>query len=115
MKILRYRDYPENYNWLPQEKQKALIDYFNKEQSKINKMRIQKYSNIIYVKSFTSHKDLKDYINLLQSNLYAARDALQEIGIYMEYNWIGDRSKWILVDLDRALFEEECIKSMEEF
>lgn len=115
MKVLRYRDYPENYDWLPQEKQQILIEYFNKEQSKIIKMRIQKYSNRIYLEDFALRQDLDDYIGFLQSCLYAARDTLQEIGICMEYSWIGDRDKWILVDLDRALFEEECIKSMEEF
>lgn len=113
--VLDFTDYPDNYDWLPQETKNKILDFFNTRQKEVDDLRYKrfKYDNTIYYKSNAQNDE--QLANHKQSELYVARNALRLVGIFVEYGWLGNSREWILVNYDRALSEYERIRSIEEF
>lgn len=96
--------YPENYDWLPKDKQQAILNYLTdaKEQSDIWYMRYLQNQNTpnadIYKKIWQEYFDKCDAI---------AYFLARTLGIYIEYNWCGHRNKYFLATYNDAVAEND--------
>lgn len=96
-------DYPQNYDWLSQEKQQAIIDMLNE-----NRESSWRLYRMARSKDFQKHADFLErqwHTRLDREN--AMVDLLDAIGVKIEYDWIGHRGTYFLATYDDALAQQE--------
>ena len=104
-------EYPQNYNWLPQEKQQAIVDIMNElYQDKLETFRMARS------KSFTPVEGYHDFLEQMWKNKcqreYGMMDMLDALGIKVEYDWVGHRRTHFLATYDDALAQQDYYNSV---
>lgn len=95
--------YPQNYDWLPQEKQQAIIDMMNETSD--SRSRLYRMARS---KDFQNHADfLERQWRKWRDREDAMIDMLDAIGIKVGYNWVGHRGTYFLATYDDALAQQD--------
>lgn len=96
-------DYPQNYDWLPQEKQQAIIDVMNENcDSRVRLFRMARS------KDFQKHADfLECQWRKRCDRENVMLDILDALGIKVEYDWVGHRGTYFLATYDDALAQQD--------
>ena len=94
-------DYPLNYDWLPKEKQEAILKVLNKQQRKLD----SKYQEFCDTYKPCFEDRIACQRDLFNKYIAPMTTILDAMDIQVRYNWAGDRNQWILVDYDRAELE----------
>lgn len=96
-------EYPQNYDWLPQEKQQAIIDTLNETSD--SRLRLYRMA---CSKDFQEHADfLERQWQKKYEREYAMMDMLDALGIKVEYDWAGHRGTYFLATYDDALAQQD--------
>lgn len=96
-------EYPQNYDWLPQEKQQAIIDMLNETSD--SRLRLYRMARS---KDFQEHADfLERQFQKKCDREYAMMDMLDALGIKVEYDWAGHRGTYFLATYDDALAQQD--------
>lgn len=96
-------EYPQNYDWLPQEKQQAIIDMMNETSDSRSRLYQMARS-----KDFQKHADfLERRWRKWCDREDAMMDMLDAIGIKVEYDWVGHRGTYFLATYDDALAQQD--------
>lgn len=86
-------DYPSDYSWMPEQTKLNLLDWFDNE----NRMWKRGLDA-----SASSDPDVAKYGRVLTrkslSNIHIAQEVLREMGIFVEYNWVGHRGQYFLAN-----------------
>lgn len=94
-------EYPQNYDWLTPEQQKAVLDH-------INALDDDTKEFFRALKSDDEHSDtLERMWREAHVKLNAAIDAYAAIGIKVEFGWIGHRSEYFLATYVDAFKEQD--------
>ena len=94
-------EYPQNYDWLTPEQQKAVLDH-------INALDDDTKEFFRALKSDDEHSDtLERMWREAHVKLNAAIDAYATIGIKVEFGWIGHRSEYFLATYVDAFKEQD--------
>lgn len=94
-------EYPQNYDWLTPEQQKAVLDHINALDD-----YTKEFSRAL--KSDDEHSDTLEWMwRDAQVKLNAAIDAYAAIGIKVEFGWIGHRSEYFLATYIDAFREQD--------
>ena len=94
-------EYPQNYDWLTPEQQKAVLDH-------INALDDDTKEFFRALKSDDEHSDtLERMWRDAHVKLNAAIDAYAAIGIKVEFGWIGHRSEYFLATYVDAFKEQD--------
>ncbi len=99
-------EYPQNYDWLTPEQQKAVLDHIN---------ALDDYTKKLFraLKSDDEHSDTLEWMwRDAQVKLNAAIDAYAAIGIKVEFGWIGHRSEYFLATYVDAFREQDYYDDM---
>lgn len=99
-------EYPQNYDWLTPEQQKAVLDHIN---------ALDDYTKELSraLKSDDEHSDTLEWMwRDAQVKLNAAIDAYAAIGIKVEFGWIGHRSEYFLATYVDAFREQDYYDDM---
>ena len=99
-------EYPQNYDWLTPEQQKAVLDHIN---------ALDDYTKELSraLKSDDEHSDtLERMWREAHVKLNAAIDAYAAIGIKVEFGWIGHRSEYFLATYVDAFREQDYYDDM---
>lgn len=93
--------YPYDYDWLPEEKRQAILDWLNDA----TKTRDSYFENS---RSFVNEiaKAYRGYYKDQCARIRSAVSILEALGIMAEYNWAGHRREWILATYADAEMEE---------
>lgn len=95
--------YPQNYDWLSQEKQQAIIDMMNETSD--SRSRLYRMARS---KDFQKHNDfLERQWKKMCDREDAMMDMLDAIGIKVEYDWVGHRGTYFLATYDDALAQQD--------
>ena len=95
--------YPEDYDWLRDEYQDAILGYMNGMQALANRY----YRT--YVDNIEEHVNTGKYIrqyNHTLTSLTGSKNAYATLGIMVEYDWPGYAGMWVLATREMA---ETCI------
>lgn len=96
-------DYPQNYDWLPQEKQRAIIDMLNENAE--HRVRLYKMARSM---RFQKHADFLERQWLKKCDRESAMmDMFEVLGIKVEYDWVGHRGTYFLATYDDALAQQD--------
>lgn len=96
-------EYPQNYDWLPQEKQQAIIDMMNETSD--SRSRLYRMARS---KDFQKHGDfLERRWKKMCDREDAMMDMLDALGIKVEYDWVGHRGTYFLATYDDALAQQD--------
>ena len=96
-------EYPQNYDWLPQEKQQAIIDMMNENSD--SRARLFRMARS---KDFQKHADfLERQWSKRCDRENAMLDILEVLGIKVEYDWVGHRGTYFLATYDDALAQQD--------
>lgn len=100
-------NYPVTYHWLNKEQQEKILQWFKKE---FNAAQAANKDRLILVRDIyeSGHKRYQDAIHRIQ----AAQEALEILGIFVEYDWIGHREEWFLATRQDAEMQEEHLFCM---
>ena len=99
-------EYPQNYDWLTPEQQKAVLDHINALDDYTKKLSRA-------LKSDDEHSDTLEWMwRDAQVKLNAAIDAYAAIGIKVEFGWIGHRSEYFLATYVDAFREQDFYDDM---
>ena len=94
-------EYPQNYDWLTPEQQKAVLDHINALDDSTKEL-------FKALKSDDEHSDTLEWMwRDAQVKLNAAIDAYAAIGIKVEFSWIGHRSEYFLATYIDACREQD--------
>ena len=102
-------EYPQNYDWLSQKQQDAILDYItDSDECARNWWRMyceHKYEGgaDIYKKNW---KEIEDELDAISHFLGAV------LGIKVEYGWCGHRDKYFLATYDDAVSENDYYYDM---
>jgi len=99
-------EYPQNYDWLTPEQQKAVLDHIN---------ALDDYTKELFraLKSDDEHSDTLEWMwRDAQVKLNEAIDAYAAIGIKVEFGWIGHRSEYFLATYVDAFREQDYYDDM---
>ena len=99
-------EYPQNYDWLTPEQQKAVLAHIN---------ALEDYTKELYraLKSDDEHSDTLEWMwRDAKVKLNAAIDAYAAIGIKVEFGWIGHRSEYFLATYIDAFREQDYYDDM---
>lgn len=99
-------EYPQNYDWLTPEQQKAVLDHIN---------ALDDYTKELSraLKSDDEHSDTLEWMwRDANVKLNAAIDAYAAIGIKVEFGWIGHRSEYFLATYIDAFREQDYYDDM---
>lgn len=96
--------YPHDYDWLPTDRQQAIIDYLND----LSESRMRTFA--LGRSSITKKSEHKEFIER-QWQEYCdkedgALDLLDALGIKVEHDWAGHRG-WFLATYNDALAQQE--------
>lgn len=98
-------DYPQNYDWLSQEKQQAIIDMMNDHYER----RLHMFS--LARSKGTTVDNHRDFIERQWYNMCEQEDGmmllLESLGIKLEYDWVGHRGTYFLATYDDALAQQD--------
>lgn len=97
-------EYPQNYDWLPQQQQDAILDYVTD---------CAEYAQLWW-RMYCEHKD-KDDADIYKKIWKEGEDELDDIsyfldvvlGIKVEYDWCGHRNKYFLATYNDAVAEND--------
>lgn len=96
-------EYPQNYDWLPQEKQQAIIDMMN--ETRDSRSRLYRMARS---KDFQKHADfLERQWKKMCDREDAMLDMFDALGIKVEYDWAGHRGTYFLATYDDALAQQD--------
>lgn len=99
-------EYPQNYDWLTPEQQKAVLDHINALDDNTKEL-------FRALKSDDEHSDTLEWMwRDAQVKLNAAIDAYAAIGIKVEFGWIGHRSEYFLATYVDAFREQDYYDDM---
>ena len=102
-------EYPQNYDWLTPEQQKAVLDHINA----LDDDTMEFFRVFRALKSKDEHSDtLERMWRDAQVKLNAAIDAYAAIGIKVEFGWIGHRSEYFLATYVDAFREQDYYDDM---
>lgn len=79
-------DYPQNYDWIPMDKQKDIVDFLN--------------------------YDTQSKSSLYDDMKYGAIKLLDAIGVKMEFDWVGHSGTWFLATYNDALAQQDFYDDM---
>lgn len=100
-------EYPQNYDWLTPEQQKAVLDHIN---------ALDDYTKELLSRAWKSDDEHSDTLEWMwreaQVKLNAAIDAYAAIGIKVEFGWIGHRSEYFLATYIDAFREQDYYDDM---
>ena len=97
-------EYPQNYDWLTPEQQKAVLDHINA----LDDDTMEFFRVFRALKSKDEHSDtLERMWREAHVKLNAAIDAYAAIGIKVEFGWIGHRSEYFLATYADAFREQD--------
>lgn len=100
-------EYPQNYDWLTPEQQKAVLDHIN---------ALDDYTKELLSRAWKSDDEHSDTLERMwreaQVKLNAAIDAYAAIGIKVEFGWIGHRSEYFLATYIDAFREQDYYDDM---
>lgn len=99
-------EYPQSYDWLTPEQQKAVLDHIN---------ALDDYTKELSraLKSDDEHSDTLEWMwRDAQVKLNEAIDAYAAIGIKVEFGWIGHRSEYFLATYVDAFREQDYYDDM---
>lgn len=94
--------YPNNYDWLPTDKQAAILQWFERQTIISNKL-YEGSTNFVNEIATSYFKQYQTQCKRVD----AAQELLEEMGIFVEYNWAGHRGEWILATYADAEMEED--------
>lgn len=100
-------EYPQNYDWIPQDKQDAIVDFLN--DSEKNRMSV---FNMARSKNPAAKKHaafLEQQWRERCAAHHAIENLLESLGIKAEYDWVGHRGKYFLATYDDALAEQDYL------
>ena len=108
-----YKYYDNKAFDLPQDMQDKILVYFNTLQGAAARHWKDYYAakqdgNGLKAESKLNH--FKAKINALQGAKYL----LEELGIYIEFDWAGHRGEWFFPDYAAAEAQEDCIFQWED-
>lgn len=97
-------EYPQNYDWLPADKQKAIIDYLNDMyESRMRTFALGRSS----VAKKPEHKEfIERQWQKYSGKEDGALDLLDALGIKVEHDWVGHRG-WFLATYNDALAQQD--------
>ena len=104
-------NYPQNYDWIPEDKKLAIIDFMND----LNNQCMQMFQ--LY--RIRQHKMLEqqDYIDRRYFELCAKEDAcialLDSCGIKLRKDWVGHRGSYFFVTYDDAIDQNDYLCDLE--
>ena len=90
--INKIEEYPVDYSDLPQDKQDIILNFFAEQQEKANDY----YEKHIVAETQEERSKLLGLYNHQLDVIIGAKLILALLGVKMEYNWPGNRGKWIL-------------------
>lgn len=98
-------EYPQNYNWLTQEKQQAIIDMMQKNyESRATMYKLARSKTHLAEK----HRDFAEcQWEKMCGREHAMLDILEVLGIKVEYDWVGHRGTYFLATYDDALAQQD--------
>lgn len=107
--------YPENYDWLPQEKQEAIVNALNYVYNKIEQLRKDRAA----IDSDRHDAGLvrmvaDDRITHAELQLKGMISMLDAMGIKVERNWYGRRNTYFLCTALIAEMEWDWLQSLRE-
>lgn len=95
-------EYPQNYDWLTPEQQKAVLDYINMlDDTEMEFFKVFQHTDT-FERMWREAAAKKD----------AAIDAYAAIGIKVEFGWIGHRSEYFLATYIDAFREQDYYDDM---
>lgn len=103
-----YKYYDNKAFDLPQDVQDTILGYFNRLQTAANIAWEDHYEakkNGNGLKAESKLNRFKQWINALQGAKYL----LEELGIYIEYDWAGHRGEWFFPDEAAAEAQEDWL------
>lgn len=98
--------YPEDYDWLLDSKQKTILDFFN---------YFQNMADEYYEKHKTDAERRERYLDLYNQTIYSllgAKELCSLFGVMVEYNWpTGPENEWFLATkADWQAYEDYKVK-----
>lgn len=98
-------EYPQNYDWLSQEKQRAIIDMMQKNHEFCaNMYKLARSKTRLAEK----HRDFAErQWNKMCDREDAMLDILKALGIRVEYDWVGHCGTYFLATYDDALAQQD--------
>jgi hypothetical protein len=98
-------EYPQNYDWLPQEKQQAIIDMMQENsESRANLFKLAR-SKTRVAEKYRDFAERQWSKRCDREN--AMLDILEVLGIKVEYDWVGHRGTYFLATYDDALAQQD--------
>lgn len=99
-------EYPQNYDWLPQEKQQAIVDTMNElYQDKLETFGMARSKSSALTEEY--HNFLEEMWKNKCQREYGMMDMLDALGIKVEYDWVGHRGTHFLATYDDALAQQD--------
>ena len=98
-------EYPQNYDWLPLEKQQAIIDMMQENaESRAHMFKLARSKTRVAEK----YRDFAErQWNKRCDRENAMLDILEVLGIKVEYDWVGHRGTYFLATYDDALAQQD--------
>lgn len=98
-------DYPQNYDWLSQEKQQTIIDLMNEQhKSRMDTFRLARSKSPVAKKH-------REFIERMWRQKCERKngmmDAFEALGLKVEYDWVGHRGTYFLATYDDALAQQD--------
>lgn len=101
--IINENDYPQNYDWLPQEKQQAIVDLANN----LYKRRSTMFLTCSQFNTSSEQRNaLKRQFDSVCERERGMWDTCDALGIKFEYGWVGHRGMYFLATYNDALAQQ---------
>lgn len=99
-------NYPTNYNWLNEKQKRNILKWFQnmQELSQLGEKR----------ESIIGIQNLSEINGKYDTGIKAAKQLLQQMDIYVEYNWPEHRNQFILATYTDALAHEAELDRIRE-
>ena len=108
-----YKYYDNKAFDLPQDVQEKILAYFNRLQS-VARRHWKDYYAAKYVGDGLKAESKMTYFKAKINALQGAKYMLEELGIYIEFDWAGHRGEWFFPDYAAAEAQEDCIFQWED-
>lgn len=112
MAVLNIQDvnlYPDNYDFLPADKQEKIIGYMNGIQDLADRFYKQ-HQEVLLDDNPDNDADHDKYLRMYNhqiTSLTGSKNAYATLGIMVEYNWRGHYHRWALVTKEDAILYNE--------
>ena len=106
-----YKYYDNKAFDLPQNVQDTILAYFNRLQATARRYW-QDYYNAKNTGDDLKAESKRTFFKAKMNALQGAKYLLEELGIYIEYDWAGHRGKWFFPDYADAEAQEDWLFSV---